>query len=158
VAKLPVGMKPARQAWRQGKDPSRVAHAIRADGKARTLVDRLRPMDRSEAERYVAEHMPDPETIAALAFWRQGKASRAERPDALGSRLTEILKHKPGASNDEVIKSIRDDAVPGSWLEEVDEDGTVHWRAENGQWEATSHKSLAKRISRIRAKLGGRPK
>ncbi len=136
------------------KDPARVEHAKRAEAKARDLIDKIRPLDRRDAERHVHENPPDVETIVAMAFFGQRKAANAPRPDALSTEIEDIHRTKPLASADEVIGALRERAKVGEGadvppvIHDVRDDGTVVWD-DNGKIRDAKKTAIAKRLSRI---------
>ena len=126
-------------------------HAREADEGARLLVEKLKPMNRPEAEKHIRENRPSVPVIVGMAFSRQRFAAEHDRTDALTREILNIVKAKPLASTDDVIDALRARA-PGAVIEEVKDDGTVEW-LNRGELEVTPKSAIAKRVSRARKKL-----
>lgn len=71
------------------KDPARVEHARRAEGKAEALLDAIKHLDRIPAEKAVRRLRPDVETIVGLAFLRQRRAATARH--APSERIKQLV-------------------------------------------------------------------
>jgi hypothetical protein len=128
---------------------SQIRHARDADEEAKCLVEKLRPMNRPEAEAYVRKNRPDVAVIVGMAFYLGNLGSKQPRTDVLKREIVEILRAKPNASTDEVISALRERSGSGRDIADVLEDGTVLWQGLRRQRE-TTRSAIEKRIARIR--------
>jgi hypothetical protein len=102
-------------------------HAREADKGAKFLVEKLRDMNRPEAEKYVSENLPTVGVIVGMAFYRQREASKQRRPNDLQKLIEDIAADLPTITAKQLLEELRKERGNGVIESINDDEGKIEW-------------------------------